>query len=180
MPQFTAQGSMFEGLYVHALRVDPEGAFADQLRGVGFDLREVRAQYDISVWVGGLDLCWRRQHPGLARYDAWRKIGRQFIEGYLETVVGRFIGVALPLMSAARFVPHIPLYVRTGLGGVTCEVESLGERAALVSMGGPHEGASHLLSGVLEGCFERLHAEGTFEPTLLGGVDSSLRVSWTD
>lgn len=179
MSPFTAQGSMFEGLFVHALRVDPGGAFADELRAAGFDLRDVQPRYDLAVWVAAVDLCWRRYHPGLARFDAWRKVGRQFIEGYLQTVVGRFIALALPLMTAPRFVEHVPLYVGTGLGGIECEVERQGEREALVTLHGPHQGAAHLLSGVLEVCFERMQVAGTFEPTPLAGVDSTILVRWT-
>lgn len=178
MPQYTVQASMFEGLFVHSLRTDPDGEFADQLRGVGIDLRDLRASYDISAWTAALDLCWRRQFAGLERFEAWRRLGRQFVEGYFQTVVGRFIAEALPLMNAGRFVQHIPLYVRTGLGGISCEVESTGERSATVMMRGPHEGSAHHLGGVLEICFERMKVAALIEPTSLGGVDSSLKLGW--
>ena len=175
---YTAQGAMFEGLFVRALGVDPSSAFGNELRAAGFDLNEVRPAYPIEVWVDCVDVAWRHVHPESSRDEAWVWLGRRFVEGYFETFVGRAIATSLPLMSVQRFVERIPWFVRTGLGGSTAEVDLTGPNTATVVMNGPHARSSLLLSGVLEGSFERLGVKGTFKVVPLEGVVSRLEISW--
>jgi uncharacterized protein (TIGR02265 family) len=176
--RFTAQGSMFEGLFVHALDVPDD--FAAQLKGAGFDLADRQPSYDMDVWIACLDLASARLHGELPRYEAWRRLGREFVEGYFETMVGRLIAVTIPLMDAERFVARIPQYVRTGVGGTLTEVQQVGRGQAQVTLRGPHEGAAWVLTGVLEVCFERLERSATFAPESLGGVDSRIALTWDD
>jgi hypothetical protein len=85
MPTFTAQGSMFEGLYVKVLK--PTGAFRDDLAKAGFDVQALRPEYPMDVWVACLDVTAKHLHPTLERFAAWRLIGRDFITGFLDTIV---------------------------------------------------------------------------------------------
>jgi uncharacterized protein (TIGR02265 family) len=169
---------MFEGLYVNALRVPAEGSFADDLRAVGIELRELRSVYATDVWRDGLDVAWRHCYPHLSRYEGWRRLGRDFINGYLQTVVGRFIASVLPLLTAERFVDRVPSFVRTGIGGSGCESVLMSPCSARVTLRGPHEGAAFLLAGVFEECFERMRIEAVFTPSMLGGEDSCIDLTW--
>lgn len=176
---YTAEGSMFEGLFVRALGVEPSSHFAAELRATGFDPSEVRPHYPMQVWTACLDLAWRHLYPESSRDEAWVRLGRRFIEGYFQTIIGGAIGAVLPFMSVARFVERIPWFLRTGLGGSSAEADLIGPRSATLTMTGPHARASLFLSGVLEVCFERLGARGTFKATELGGDLSRLEISWT-
>ena len=176
---YTAAGAMFEGLFVRALDVDPSSGFAAELRAADFDVRDVRSHYDISVWTACVDIAWGHLFPELSRDEAWVRLGRRFIEGYFQTVIGGAIAAVLPFMSVSRFVERIPWFLRTGLGGSSAEVDLTGPSSAILTMKGPHARSSLLLSGVLEVCFERLGTRGTFKATELGGDDSRLELSWT-
>jgi uncharacterized protein (TIGR02265 family) len=175
---YTAQGAMFEGLFVRALGVDPSSAFATELRAAGFDVNDVRPVYPIEVWVACVDVAWRNLDPQSSRDEAWVELGRRFADGYFETFVGRAIATSLPLMSVPRFVERIPWFVRTGLGGSSSEVDLTGPLSATLVMNGPHSRSSLLLSGVLAVCFERLGSRGTFKAIPMEGVVSRLEISW--
>jgi uncharacterized protein (TIGR02265 family) len=154
--------SVLEGLFVHALQ--PEGAFAQELNAVGFDVAAPNPRYPQQVLVRSLDVAWQHRFPTLSRDEAWRQLGRLFIEGYFQTTVGRLIGFAVPALRPTRFVSMIPTYVRTGLLDMRTEVKMLGPQRAHVSMVGGHPGCAWLLAGVLEVCFQRMSVPCRFEP----------------
>ena len=180
MSRARANATMFEGLFRRSLDVPADSTFADDLRAVGFDLRAIEASYDKDVWTASLDVAARHRYPELARYDAWRRLGRDFIDGYLETMIGRLIAVVLPLTSPRRFLENVPAFVRTGTSGVNTDVElNADARTATLTFDGPHAGSSALMAGVVEVCFERMKvAGGTFTPRQLGGSASALDVRW--
>lgn len=171
---------MFEGLFVRALAVDPSGAFGADLRAAGYDLKGHEARYDIKVWSDCVDVATRHVYPELSRDEAWVRLGRRFIEGYFHTFIGGAIAAVLPFMSASRFVERIPSFLRTGLGGITADVDFTGPHAAVLTMNGPHERSALFLSGVLDVCFERLGVKGQFRPSVVEGVTTRLELSWTD
>ncbi len=175
---YSVQASMFEGLFVRALRVEPSSDFARALAEAGYALQAPRAVYEVEVWTACLDVAAARLHPELARFEAWRRLGRVFIDGYFQTPIGRVIAVALPLMKVDRFVERVPQFLRTGLGGSTCEVDQPEPGEATLHLHGPHGGAAWVLSGVLEVCFARLGTTGTFTPEALDEVESRLAVRW--
>lgn len=174
---YTTQAGMFEGLFVRALAVTKGSPFAGELRSAGFDLEDVQHSYDISIWVACVDVAWRNTCPQLSRDEAWHLLGRRFIEGYFHTAIGGFIAAALPYMTVERFLERVPWFLRTGLGGSSAEVE-VGDHRATVTLVGPHPRSATLLAGVLEVCFERLGAQGTFQAKVIGGDDSQLDVTW--
>lgn len=179
MSNATASGTMFEGLFRLALAVRPDSPFADDLRAVGFDVAAIKSSYDKDVWTAALDVACRHCYPNEERYVAWRRLGRDFVNGYLETMVGRLIGVVLPLTSPRRFLDNVPAFVRTGTSGVQTDVDvNLAARTARLTFDGPHVGSSSLMAGVIEVCFERMKVKGTFTPTQLEGTVSALDISW--
>jgi uncharacterized protein (TIGR02265 family) len=175
---YTAEGAMFEGLFVRALGVEPTSPVAARLRAAGFDLADVKPTYDIAVWADCVDVAWREVYPQCSRDEAWVKLGRRFIEGYFQTFVGGAIAAVLPYMDPVRFVERTPWFLRTGLGGSSSEVELTGARAAVLTLNGPHPRSALLLGGVLEVCFERLGVQGAFVPSVVDGDVSRLEINW--
>lgn len=176
MTVFTAQGSMFEGLYVRVLK--PSGAFREDLLRAGFDVAAVKPEYPMEVWVACLDVTARHRHPGLERFAAWRLIGRDFITGFLETIVGRLVAVTLPFLSPKTFIERAPRFMRMGVKELESAVEWRGPRMALVSLNGPHQGTAFVMAGVMEVCLRRLGVEPTVEPSSGAGDASRLLISW--
>jgi uncharacterized protein (TIGR02265 family) len=177
MTTFTAQGSMFEGLYGRVLK--PTGAFKADLLGAGFDVSAIQPEYPMQVWVDCLDITARHKHPGVERYEAWRRIGRDFITGFLETIAGRLVAVALPFLSPKGFLTRAPRFLRLGVRELESSVEWLTPTHGVVTLNGPHEGASALTAGVVEVCLERLKVTPTITARSLGGTASQFEVTWT-
>jgi uncharacterized protein (TIGR02265 family) len=176
MATFTAQGSMFEGLYVKVLK--PQGAFQADLAKAGFDVKAVLPEYPMEVWLACLDVTARHLHPTQERYQAWRLIGHDFITGFLDTIVGRLVSVALPFLSPKAFIDRSPRFMRLGVKELNARVEWKGPQRAVVTLEGPHEGTAYLVAGVVDVCLERLKVRPTITPSSLGGLRSQLIISW--
>jgi uncharacterized protein (TIGR02265 family) len=174
-PGFT-QGSMFEGLYERVLK--PEGAFAEDLKVAGYDRSHPLPEYPDAVWVACLNVTAKHRFPLLERHVAWRQIGRLFIGGFLDTLVGKLIGAALPFLSAHSFITRVPRFVSAGLPGVLIGIEWLDAQKARLTLPGPHEGASYVMAGVLDVTLLRFKVTPEIEPALGEGKTSSLVVSW--
>ncbi len=175
MAEVVALQSMFEGLFVRALT--PNAAFKEKLLAQGFDLARQRTRYPIEVWVTCVDLAALEYYPGLAREPAWVQLGRRFIEGYFQTLVGRMIGASLPFLSPKSFIGRVPRFMTTGMEGSRVELVWHDPANATVRVLGPGEMGAALLAGVLAVCFERMGvAPVKLEPKSLGGLDSELHI----
>lgn len=98
--------AMFEGLFVRALSAD--GAFAAELARVGYDTKAPAGSYSGPVFLQCLDLACGHVLPGQSRDEALRELGRRFVSGFRQTLVGRIATTALPLVGPARFLPQVP------------------------------------------------------------------------
>ncbi|MGV3623812.1 MAG: DUF2378 family protein, partial [Archangium sp.] len=141
-----AKHSMFDGLFSVALQ--PTGAFRDDLKAAGFDADRPRPEYPLEVWHDCLDVAARHLHPDETRERAWELLGAQFIEGYLKTLVGRIIAVAMPFLSPQSFVQRAPRFMSTGLVGADVSLDWSGSKAATVTMAYVPHPSGHLLAGV--------------------------------
>lgn len=174
--EFTAQGAMFEGLFLRG--PPPDEALLRELREGGYDHSAPRNAYPIAVWVHCMDVLWRRRHPALERFPAWTAIGRTFIEGYFETFIGRLIAVTLPFMSPRRFLDRVPNYMRTGLKETLVDVDWTGPTSVVITIDGATEGSAHIMVGVLDVCLQRLGVLARFEAIATGLGTSRLTVTW--
>jgi uncharacterized protein (TIGR02265 family) len=177
MPTFTAQGSMFEGLFAKHLK--PTGAFKADLLAVGLDVDRILPEYPMAVWVACLDVTARHLHPQLDHLEAWKLIGADFITGFLDTIAGRIVAAALPFLSPKTFVDRAPRFMRLGVKELQSNIEWRSPTHAVVTLNGPHEGAAFLVCGVVEVCMRRLKVTPTTSARLLEGLSSQLEVSWT-
>lgn len=166
--------SMFEGLFNRALHV--EGALKEQLRAAGFDLDRPEARYPVEVWERCVDLACAHRFPGVPRGEAWRRMGRIFIEGYFNTLVGKIIATALPFLGPKSFVDKSPRFITTGLEGADVWLEWHDVRNVTLHIHGAGDESGNLMAGVMEVCFERMKAaKPTFEASSAPGA-SSLRI----
>lgn len=95
-------GSVFEGLFARALR--PEDAFADALRAAGYDPARPLRSYPTRVWQDCVAVARAHAFGQLGPEAADRALGRAFVEGFLRTLMGRMLWVALPVLG-----PHSAL-----------------------------------------------------------------------
>lgn len=102
--------SLFEGMYQRAMK--PDAALAAELKAVGFDLARIENKYPIQVWRNALDVTRRRMYPGLPEEQGYRALGRKFIDGYFETIIGRVVAVPVSLLGIERIIPRIARSLR--------------------------------------------------------------------
>jgi len=150
--------SMFEGLYDRVLK--PTGDFQRQLAEAGYDRARPKTEYPITVWIACLDLSAATVYPAERPERAVWLLGRRFIEGYLETIIGKLIGASFPFLSAATFMKRVPRFVGSGLVDAPTRLTWEGERRCVLTIGGSSWYPGPLMGGVVEVSLERIGVKG--------------------
>lgn len=124
--------TMFESLFERALK--PEGAFADALRKVGYDPARPKPEYPEKVFLDSMEVARRYTEPNLSFTEAQRKFGRITGELIYETLVGKVIAVALPMLGPDRLMTQLPKRIEVGAKGSTgARIEKLADRSYRLS-----------------------------------------------
>jgi uncharacterized protein (TIGR02265 family) len=127
MTEPTIQGGIFEGLFERKLQ--PTGAFAEQLREAGYDLKRPEPQYPFSVFVRCLEIARQNLYPGKSREEGDFLLGEQLSEGYFDgTIAGKVASVALHLVGPDRVMKGLPSRIRMGVDSPPPACEQVGER----------------------------------------------------
>lgn len=113
-------GSLFEAL-ARVLR--PEGAFAEELRAAGFDVRAPRMRYPNTILHSTLDIAHKHVYPDLSRDDAHRRIGQRMVSTFFETIFGRVVKTLLQVLGPERFLVRLPKIAPMGTSGLEVKVE---------------------------------------------------------
>jgi uncharacterized protein (TIGR02265 family) len=100
------ESSVFEGLFVRA--VQPQGAFAAELRAAGYDLAKPLPRYPTHVWHACLDVARKHVFPALPEEEAEQRLGVMFAEGIFQTLVGKVLTVGMPLLGPAGTLKRLP------------------------------------------------------------------------
>lgn len=116
----------FEGLFVRALRLS--GPALLHLRESGFDPAAPQPRYSARVWHDTRRAAARLCYPDLSEEHAHRALGRAFVEGFAQTVVGRVLGAAAPLLGTVRVLTRVPHYMRVARTDVEVSMEALETR----------------------------------------------------
>jgi len=116
----------FEALFLKALQV--EGPVVAELKAVGFDVARLEPSYDVTVWRAALDVAGRHAYPDLSRDQADYQLGARLVDGYFDTLVGKVMLAAFPLLSAEALCKRLPRYFASGIDNVEKlpELEALG------------------------------------------------------
>jgi uncharacterized protein (TIGR02265 family) len=165
----------FDGLFGHVLR--PQGAFASALRAAGYDLEAPLEHYPLTVWREALEVARLHVHPQLPRAEAYRELGRQFVQGFSETVVGRVFAAAAPLIGAEHCLARLPTYLRAGRTDMHLELRALGPRTWRALVQDP-EPLPAFVAGVIE---EVLRVTGVHPCVQVESLDDeryTLAIQW--
>jgi uncharacterized protein (TIGR02265 family) len=171
-----AQGSMFEALFVRALK--PQGAFAEELRGLGYDPARAQPQYPTEVWVACLGAARRHVHGGLETGPAYRALGQAFVQSFLDTLAGKVVAVALPLLGPEGLLKRIPRYLTMGRSDLSWELRSAEPRHWVGRLRDPYEVPADFLGGIIEVLMARLHSPATLRVLPQGPGLSDLDIRW--
>jgi uncharacterized protein (TIGR02265 family) len=148
----TVNYSVFEGLFVRVLK--PEGAFAEQLKAVGFDLKRPVGIYTKRVWHDAVMVACRHTYPMLAIEDAQREIGKRFVEGFFDTITGKVMSVALGFLSVESLIQRLPKYVAMTATGMELRVTEEPDKTWRVSFRDVYS-LPDFVAGLMEASFLR-------------------------
>ncbi|WP_095960457.1 DUF2378 family protein [Corallococcus macrosporus] len=154
MPRIPA--SVFEGLFVRGLQAD--AALLRELETLGYDSRKPELDYPITLWQRAVALARRERYAELGDEDAYRRLGRQSVLGFAQTLVGRMTAVALPLIGPAQTLERVPRYLAMmGRSDLDVSMSPEGERGRRISMSDRFN-RPELMAGGLEAMLELANA----------------------
>lgn len=146
----TVDQSVFEGLFTRALR--PEGAFAEELRAIGYDPGKPMAKYPGKVWVDAVDVACRHLFPELPQPEARRQLGRKFANGFESTIVGKLISTMSGFLSAEALVKRFPRFGKMGMTGLEITITESGTNWWLLKFDQRHS-VPEFVIGIFESGF---------------------------
>ena len=176
----TTNHTMFEALFDRRLK--PTGAFADELRVAGYSLATAVPVYPTEVWTNCLEIARRHHWPQLSLADAYRAIGKEYTEGFLETMLGRMVLVALPFMTPRTFVRRLASYLRLGRNdaGLTFDLARDEEGSIDALVHNPAGVPGNFVAGLIDTAMLRFKGvQWTIEVEQRTRTDYTLLIRWT-
>lgn len=165
----------FDGLFGHVLR--PQGAFATRLREVGYDAESPRDHYPLEIWRAALEVARHHAYPQLSAAEAYRQLGRHFVQGFAQTVVGRVFAAAAPLIGVEHCLARLPAYLRAGRSDMRLELRALGPRTWLALVEDPQP-LPDFVAGVIEEVLGLTHVRPRVELETESEGRYTLLVRW--
>jgi len=168
-------GNAFQGLFVRAL--PPEPAFHADLKAVGVDVEKLLPQYPLTVWLEAVAVARRHFFPGHTVQQADWQLGRLFTQGFLNTMVGRALGVMLPMLGPARQLDRVERNFALARPDVRITVQVVGESERLLLFKDVAPMAD-FSGGVIEAGQERAQARAEVTVEDRQATSYVLRVRW--
>lgn len=149
----TAQGSLFEALFLRAFPA--EGLYAAELRHAGFDPTHPEAAYTPSVWAACVRIARQHAFPALPDEQAYRALGGPFAEAFLQTIAGRIVAVAMPLLPMASLVSRFGQYLQLGRSDMHVEVQPVDTQHYAIELDDVAGVHGAFMAGIIEHALRR-------------------------
>lgn len=167
--------ALFEGLFGRAVEVD--ATLAAALTAKGYDPRRPLERYPAAVFAACVEATRVHLHPSLSREEGLRLLGQAFVRGFRETILGKVVTTALPILGPARFLPRLPGRFRSIRSDATVVVEvTSAQTATLVFTDALPLGP--FFAGVLEAALRFAKAEHPKVVLSVTPTGYRLDVSW--
>jgi uncharacterized protein (TIGR02265 family) len=167
--------SVFEGLFIRA--VQPTGAFLAALQAAGYDPARPELRYPTRVWHACVEVARRHLYPQLPEAEGFRTLGHVFMEGYYQTLIGKVVGAAMPLLGPERSIQRIPRTWKASQPGLGVHVEKKGERHYLIRL--EEQGMlADFCAGLLESAANPLSAKIRVDVVERGPAHCVLSARW--
>jgi uncharacterized protein (TIGR02265 family) len=152
-PANATSGTTFEGLFQLALK--PTGAFADELRALGFDpSKPVHVEYPTSTWQACLEAARKHTFASLPAAEGYRRLGHCFVEGYLSTLTGKLLSAAAPLFSVDTMLKGLAHSWARSQPAQRATTQRVAEREWRITLEGPGI-VAHFCAGLMEALLAR-------------------------
>lgn len=167
---------LFEGLFVHGLPRNE--AFEQEMREAGFDRDDLLPQYPLRLFRQCLDIACRHFYPGLTVEEGRRRLGQQFVQGFSHTVLGRVVGVSLPLLGPARFLKKFPEHLRFDSSPILVNSVQMGERQFRMDFRTGVGLSPHFLRGILEESLRATRVNPAIRVVQNSPISFDLHITW--
>ena len=100
--------------FIRAVRPVLDGTFTEQLKAIGIDTtKPLLPAYPVDVLREALLVGAKRLNPSLPQAAAFVALGRRYVEGFGETLVGRALKTAIRLIGPRRTLDRLAKQFRT-------------------------------------------------------------------
>lgn len=161
-----------------------------KLEAAGIDFLDPQPAYAMATFLRALAVLADAVLPGQAPEEQHRQLGRGFMQGYVDTTLGRAVLAMARVIGVRRTLLRIGRTLKTTGNYVDAEVRDDGPDAVHVTVTVRPEFRAHITPawdavawyrrGVFEGTLERLGVDGTVEllDTGQGAAVVEYRITW--
>lgn len=181
MTQRLVFDSSVDALFVKLLapRLGDEGQA--KLREAGLDLKQkllpAYPAEDVARWI---DVCMPYAYRGLARDAAIHELGRESVDSFAQTLVGRALMVGVRLMGLRRVLERMTRSMRAGGNYLSCEFRALGPCDMELEIN-DHNTMPTFYVGMFEALARACGVNGARVELLpITGGGCTVRVRWSD
>jgi uncharacterized protein (TIGR02265 family) len=177
--QRLAFDSSVDALFVKLLgpRLGAEGRA--MLRAAGLDLNQklvpAYPAEDVARWI---DVCVPFAYPGLSRDAAIHELGRESVDSFAQTLVGKALMMGVRLMGLRRVLERMTRSMRAGGNYLSCECRELGPKDVQLEVN-DHNTMPTFYTGMFE-AIAKVCGESGAQVELLPvtGAGCTVRVRW--
>lgn len=145
--------SVMEGLFVRGLKA--EGRLVERLLSLGYDIKKPEVNYSVLTYQRCVNAARQEAFPHLTDEEAYRLLGRRLVEGFLETLVGKVVAVAMPMIGPGHVVERLPRYLAMmGRGEMVVRITPAGGTARRIYFGDIYN-RPEFLAGCLDAALEK-------------------------
>lgn len=98
----------------------------NEMKELGIDLDRLLPAYPLDVFERVMRHTGAAIYPEMEEAERWRRMGREFIEGWVQTTVGKALQVMARLIGPHRFFARIARTFRAGSNYLDAEATKLG------------------------------------------------------
>lgn len=122
-----------EALFKHAIRRDRfDESSRMRLRTIGIDLDQpFLVAYSVPTWFAAIHVCSEVLYPDLPSEQARYRLGRQLVDGYGQTTMGRAVFAMLRMLGWERSLTRISRGLQSGSNFLSARTRFLDEGAKL-------------------------------------------------
>jgi uncharacterized protein (TIGR02265 family) len=147
-PKRTIYGPWING-FLKSLQ--PAGAFAEALRGAGYDSDHPASKYSVSAFLNLLDVSRCYLFPSLPPPEGQWNVGRLLISGYVEGgLSGKLWARAFPIVGPELMIKAAGKYSSAGTNFLVAEAVKLGDKQWRILFRDTGGTPAHLIAGMAE------------------------------
>ena len=181
MSQRLVFDSSVDALFVKLLgpRLGDEGQA--KLRAAGLDLKQkLLPAYPAEKVASWIDLAVPYAYPGLTRDAAISELGRESVDSFAQTIVGKALMMGVRLMGLRRVLERMTRSMRAGGNYLSCECRELGPRDMQLEIN-DHNTMPTFYVGMFEALARACGVNGAKVELLpITGGGCAVRVRWSE